>query len=66
MDLLRKKGVKMENAISLHSPQIVGQTQNIEDIRKTIQKISRNDVPVLITGEPGTGKDLIVQAIHYS
>jgi DNA-binding NtrC family response regulator len=51
----------MENATDLHFPQIVGQTPQIEEIRQTIQKTSTNDVPVLITGEPGTSKDLIVE-----
>lgn len=55
----------MENAIRLHIPQIVGQTPRIKEIRKRIEKISASDVPVLITGEPGTGKDLIAQTIHY-
>jgi len=43
----------------------IGQSPEIMDIRRKIQKVSNKDVTVLITGETGTGKELIARSIHY-
>jgi DNA-binding NtrC family response regulator len=36
----------------------------MEQVRGTIQKVAQTDVNVLITGENGTGKELIAQELH--
>ncbi|MBI4640829.1 MAG: sigma-54-dependent Fis family transcriptional regulator [Candidatus Tectomicrobia bacterium] len=46
-------------------PTIVGKTYQIEEIFETIRKVANSDIPVLIYGETGTGKELIAYAIHY-
>jgi DNA-binding NtrC family response regulator len=46
-------------------PVIIGQSREIKSIRKMIQMICDKDVPVLITGETGTGKELIARSIHH-
>ncbi len=30
-----------------------------------VDRVSRHDIPVLITGESGTGKELVARAVHY-
>ena len=45
--------------------QIIGKSQAIHLILKMIRKAAEVDSKVLITGESGTGKGLIAQAIHY-
>ncbi len=55
-----------EDRQGLDSPiHLVGQNETIQDIRKKVRKISDKDVTVLITGETGTGKELIARSIHY-
>ncbi|NLH18096.1 MAG: sigma-54-dependent Fis family transcriptional regulator [Phycisphaerae bacterium] len=43
---------------------IVGHSTAIRDVRRMVDLCSRNDATVLVTGETGTGKDLIAHAIH--
>lgn len=43
---------------------IVGSSSRILEILKIVQKVSPADTAVLITGETGTGKELIARALH--
>ncbi len=43
---------------------IVGQSYQIEEVRKLIVRMANSKSAVLITGQSGTGKELTAQAIH--
>lgn len=45
-------------------PPIIGKSMQIKDVNSLIGKIAKVDLPVLITGETGTGKNLIAKTIH--
>lgn len=45
---------------------ILGESKALKDAVSLAQKVSGTDVPVLLTGETGTGKEVFAQAIHYS
>lgn len=45
---------------------MIGKTQKMKEIFKSIGKISSNRVSVLIEGESGSGKELVAKIIHYS
>ncbi|MFO0455311.1 MAG: sigma-54 interaction domain-containing protein, partial [Planctomycetota bacterium] len=46
--------------------EIVGACDGMRDVFKKIDKVARADISVLITGETGTGKEVIAQAIHQN
>ena len=43
---------------------IIGKSEKILEIFEIIEKVARTDSTILITGETGTGKELIARAIH--
>jgi transcriptional regulator with GAF, ATPase, and Fis domain len=43
---------------------IVGEEVGLRGVMERVELVSRSDVPVLIFGETGTGKELIARAIH--
>ena len=44
--------------------QIIGSSEEIKQVRKLIDKVAASDARVLITGENGTGKDVLANEIH--
>lgn len=45
---------------------IVGNSEPMQQVFKTIGRIAGKDVTVLIQGESGTGKELVAKAIHFN
>ena len=45
---------------------IIGESAAIKQVYALMKKIIPTDTTVLITGETGTGKELVAQAIHYN
>ncbi len=43
---------------------LVGESAAIEDVREQVARVADLDVPVLVRGETGTGKELVARAIH--
>jgi DNA-binding NtrC family response regulator len=43
---------------------LVGKSPQMVEVSKAIGQVARTDVPVLILGEPGTGKELVAYLIH--
>jgi len=46
--------------------EIIGESDAIKEIKREIREISNKNVIVLITGETGSGKELVARAIHRS
>lgn len=62
--------LKRENRLLLQAqpykapPQFVGRSAPVQHIHYLIAKVAPTDVPVLITGETGAGKDVVARTIH--
>lgn len=43
---------------------LIGKSQSIENVLQVIKKVARTDANILVIGENGTGKELVVKEIH--
>jgi Response regulator containing CheY-like receiver, AAA-type ATPase, and DNA-binding domains len=59
-----KRDGRSERAMTAESPMFWGSSAAMKAIRKTLDKIAPTDATVLITGENGTGKDVLAREIH--
>jgi two-component system nitrogen regulation response regulator GlnG len=48
------------------SERLVGRSSTMLEVFKTIGRVAASDVPVLITGESGAGKEVVARAIHHA
>lgn len=46
------------------TPEILGQAPAMQDVFRAIGRLSQSNVTVLITGESGSGKELVARALH--
>jgi two-component system, NtrC family, response regulator AtoC len=66
---LKEKIVHLEQEVGKKydlSNIIIGQSEPIKKIFALIEKASQTDINVSVTGETGTGKELVAKAIHYN
>ena len=61
-----EKNLKLEHTLACiqSDAQIIGQSCVFIDVMKRVRDYAATDFPVLITGESGTGKDLVATALH--
>ncbi len=52
-----------EDMEKLH-PAFIGESPSMQEVLKSIRKVAPTDVNVLITGENGTGKELVARMLH--
>ena len=60
---IKKEKINVENKL-FHSFDFVGGSTEILKIKKTIQKLVAAESRILITGQTGTGKELVARKIH--
>src|ERR1035437_1638642 len=46
------------------APEMLGQAPAMQDVFRAIGRLSQSNVTVMITGESGSGKELVAQALH--
>jgi DNA-binding NtrC family response regulator len=64
VSLLKQSEKKLKHLINETEQQIIGTSSAINAVLKITEKVAKTSANVLITGENGTGKELIARAIH--
>jgi two-component system response regulator PilR (NtrC family) len=64
---LRQENVLLKRTLGLthQFSNIIGRSETMLDVFKMIETVARTNSTILLTGESGTGKGLVAQAIHY-
>ncbi len=50
--------------LSVSSQTLVGETDSIEELRGQIAKLARSQAPIYVSGESGSGKEIVARLIH--
>ena len=58
--------LRSQSNVLLEHNDIVGTSPQIKKILEIIKKIAKSNASILITGETGTGKELIASLVHYN
>jgi nitrogen regulation protein NR(I) len=56
---------KPQLTVEQYQDNLVGQSQPMQQVFKMVGRVSHSDAPVMITGESGSGKELVARAIHH-
>ena len=64
-----KKNTKLSDQIMYQDlqdqfPGFIGKSISLSEVKKEIISVSKTNIPTLILGEPGTGKELAAHALH--
>jgi two-component system response regulator PilR (NtrC family) len=65
---LKQENVLLKKALNTRYEfsNIIGRSEPMLDVFRMVETIAKTTSTVLITGESGTGKDLVARAVHYN
>ncbi|WP_461482458.1 sigma-54-dependent transcriptional regulator [Porticoccus sp.] len=73
LELMRLRSI-VQSALKLEQPRddvdpqetvLIGQSPAIEHLKQQIRRVARSQAPVFISGESGSGKELVARTIHH-
>ena len=67
LDSLRRENLTLKEAVSSRQyGDLIGSGASMREVYRRIEKVAATDISVLVTGETGTGKEMIARAIHQA
>jgi two-component system response regulator PilR (NtrC family) len=65
---LKQENVLLKRTLGLSHQfsNIIGRSETMLDVFKMIETVAKTNSTILLTGESGTGKGLVAQAVHYN
>jgi two-component system nitrogen regulation response regulator NtrX len=63
---LQEEVRELKKQVGSQSEDIVGTSQSMVHLRRTVEQLAATDSRVLISGPPGSGKSLVARAIHLA
>jgi transcriptional regulator with GAF, ATPase, and Fis domain len=65
LDSLRRENVALREAVTTRQyGDLVGSGASMREVFRRIEKVASTDISVLVTGETGTGKEVVAREIH--
>ena len=61
---LKQETKQLRKKVAAKGPQMIGESAAIQRVREIINKVAPTEARVLITGENGTGKEVVAHLIH--
>ena len=60
----QKKAKKSKPVINVKHDMIIGRSQAMQNLFRTLGRVAASDLTVLVTGESGTGKEMVARTLH--
>jgi DNA-binding NtrC family response regulator len=64
IELVETGDVAVEQSVEAREDGLLGISPSMQEMFALLDKVARREIPVLVTGESGTGKDVLVRALH--
>ena len=64
---LRTEVLRLQKEVEshYHFDQIIGKSAAMQQVFELVERVKESPVNILLTGESGTGKDLLARTLHY-
>lgn len=66
LSALESENLSLRNLVDRHVPRLLTGNPRMMEVCETARRVASSEIPVLIFGETGTGKELLAELVHFS